>query len=509
MRTLIPCRLAAILDSEHDAQIVRSIAEENCVSCDFFVSFENMLSASDLQNIDVLICDVRKMSSIDDCALINRMSGYRHTTRIILLSKTRGVSTVIQALRTHVDDFLLAPLKKETLEESLLRLMRQLNDDDGRCLAEAVMYRNAELIPQERFSGQTLCAAMIQLGNPRIHDKTFPEYSAQFLLRTEDLDIADKTLRLVLSSQGTHYFFQARNKNRYVLVLRLNAKQNNCRDMVEPFFRTLVALHGQKVSLVLSKPFVDLEVFIRFISQADYALNACTIAGVSQLLSIDALPEYPQALTSAEVRRIFVAVSKGNESHLAKELNEILVKFDRAPLATIQSSLNKIILVFQSATLIHTESSRQIQNEFSELLQSAISFEEIRPRVIERLLWLAQRTPIDVASSQALADTIELYITKNFNQQICMQEIAHRFHYSGAYITKVYQKYKHCSPIKHLIHLRISAARELLESRSDLSIGYIAEYVGYADLTYFGKLFKREIGMSPSAYREKHRALCQ
>ena len=58
---------------------------------------------------------------------------------------------------------------------------------------------------------------------------------------------------------------------------------------------------------------------------------------------------------------------QGNESHLAKELNEILVKFDRAPLATIQSSLNKLILVFQSATLIHTESSRQIQNEFSEL----------------------------------------------------------------------------------------------------------------------------------------------
>ena len=90
-----------------------------------------------------------------------------------------------------------------------------------------------------------------------------------------------------------------------------------------------------------------------------------------------------------------------------------------------------------------------------------------------------------------------------------MQEIARRFHYSGAYITKVYQKYKHCSPIKHLTHLRISAARELLERHSDLSIGYIAEYVGYADLTYFGKLFKREIGMSPSAYREKHRALCQ
>lgn len=59
------------------------------------------------------------------------------------------------------------------------------------------------------------------------------------------------------------------------------------------------------------------------------------------------------------------------------------------------------------------------------------------------------------------------------------------------------------SPKSYLISLRIENACRLLES-TDLSIGEVAESVGYTDALFFGKLFKSRMGVSPRKYREIH-----
>lgn len=58
------------------------------------------------------------------------------------------------------------------------------------------------------------------------------------------------------------------------------------------------------------------------------------------------------------------------------------------------------------------------------------------------------------------------------------------------------------SPMEYLQHLRIDAAKSLLES-TDTSIDSIAEEIGYGDYSAFRKLFNKTMGMSPSAYRKR------
>ncbi len=54
--------------------------------------------------------------------------------------------------------------------------------------------------------------------------------------------------------------------------------------------------------------------------------------------------------------------------------------------------------------------------------------------------------------------------------------------------------------IEYLQNLRIERGKQLLES-SDLPVEEISEQVGYADTSFFRRLFKRLVGLTPLAYR--------
>ena len=53
----------------------------------------------------------------------------------------------------------------------------------------------------------------------------------------------------------------------------------------------------------------------------------------------------------------------------------------------------------------------------------------------------------------------------------------------------------------HAMH-QMQRAQEQL-AHTSLSITYIANGLGYADPLYFSRKFRKQVGMSPSAYREK------
>ena len=56
------------------------------------------------------------------------------------------------------------------------------------------------------------------------------------------------------------------------------------------------------------------------------------------------------------------------------------------------------------------------------------------------------------------------------------------------------------SPIAYLTNMRISYARELL-SNTGFAVEYIGYECGYKDPAYFCRIFKKNTGLSPTAYR--------
>lgn len=62
------------------------------------------------------------------------------------------------------------------------------------------------------------------------------------------------------------------------------------------------------------------------------------------------------------------------------------------------------------------------------------------------------------------------------------------------------------APLECVHTLRLEEAKQLLEC-DDAPVEAIAEEIGYADLSFFGRLFRRKVGLTPARYRRRFGAL--
>lgn len=107
--------------------------------------------------------------------------------------------------------------------------------------------------------------------------------------------------------------------------------------------------------------------------------------------------------------------------------------------------------------------------------------------------------PLHVSSTTRRA--VE-YIWRNFDHAFTRDEMAASLGVTPGYLTYLFRKEMGLSPWDFLTRVRIARAKQLLAS-STLSITEIAASVGYNDLSYFSRIFDRETGRSPRAFRKQ------
>lgn len=96
-------------------------------------------------------------------------------------------------------------------------------------------------------------------------------------------------------------------------------------------------------------------------------------------------------------------------------------------------------------------------------------------------------------------NAIEL-IYEHFGQKLTTQEAAEKCNMSLATFKKRFKKEHFTSFNDYLTQYRLSIASELLE-KTDRSVKDIAYYLGYKDVSYFIKLFKEELDLTPYQFR--------
>ncbi len=103
---------------------------------------------------------------------------------------------------------------------------------------------------------------------------------------------------------------------------------------------------------------------------------------------------------------------------------------------------------------------------------------------------------------EELADAVELYLKENYRQPYSLERLAAAFGCKAAYLLRLYRRIKGCTPTQDLIRLRIEKAKRLLVGHPQMEIKQVAAAVGYEDALYFSRLFKKETGKNPSAFRD-------
>ena len=98
----------------------------------------------------------------------------------------------------------------------------------------------------------------------------------------------------------------------------------------------------------------------------------------------------------------------------------------------------------------------------------------------------------------------DYHMREHYMDEIDFSELSAKMGFSSAYLTKLFNKYKGDTPLKHLTEIRIHEAKHLLLN-TNLPIREIGEKVGYPDQFHFSKTFRRLTGQNPTAYRKQNR----
>lgn len=97
----------------------------------------------------------------------------------------------------------------------------------------------------------------------------------------------------------------------------------------------------------------------------------------------------------------------------------------------------------------------------------------------------------------------KLYIQANCHRHIPIKELANYCCISYFHIEHIFKRITGMSPVQYILLQRIIKARRLL-AEQDYPIKSIAEQVGFNDVGYFSKQFKRMTGCPPGVFRKRN-----
>ena len=96
------------------------------------------------------------------------------------------------------------------------------------------------------------------------------------------------------------------------------------------------------------------------------------------------------------------------------------------------------------------------------------------------------------------------YIDQNFFKDIDSTEIERRFSFQYDYINRLFRNITGDSIVKYKNKKRIEAAKFLLVT-TEKEIEIISEEIGFHDVYYFIRYFKRNVGCTPLQFKEKEK----
>jgi two-component system, response regulator YesN len=105
------------------------------------------------------------------------------------------------------------------------------------------------------------------------------------------------------------------------------------------------------------------------------------------------------------------------------------------------------------------------------------------------------------SSRDSIIDDIIYYIDHNYQNNIKLESIAPLFGYNSAYLGKIFSKTVGVNFNSYVDYIRINHSKELLV-QNKLKVYEISEVIGYKNVDYFHKKFKKYVGVSPAEFRK-------
>lgn len=95
-------------------------------------------------------------------------------------------------------------------------------------------------------------------------------------------------------------------------------------------------------------------------------------------------------------------------------------------------------------------------------------------------------------------------ISEDLSRPLVLEEVARAVNLSTPHLRSLFRAETGVTPAQYLKSLRMKKAKELLET-TFMSVKQVMFQVGIDDKSHFARVFRRQYGLSPAAYRRRVR----
>jgi two-component system response regulator YesN len=135
--------------------------------------------------------------------------------------------------------------------------------------------------------------------------------------------------------------------------------------------------------------------------------------------------------------------------------------------------------------LEHYYSMQEIVESIKQLISYTIKlFEKIRETRYNRII----------------ESTIQ-YINENYSLDISINDLADLSGINANYLCSLFKNETNMTMVEYITFIRLEKAKEMLQKSQD-KLSDISQAIGYKDVKYFIRIFKKNIGITPNDFRK-------
>ena len=208
-------------------------------------------------------------------------------------------------------------------------------------------------------------------------------------------------------------------------------------------------------------------------------------------------------ITVGEKRTLFSAIHQGyieTAKEIVKRIFEGCQDIDVMRYAAMELLISCFQYVFSDEIVAVGENSRNILPVKLENIYFCHNKKELLCVVNETITkLLTHNQDVKLDKKQQMAKQIVDYICKNYSEDISLDDLSEEFRISKTYINNLLKNFYHRSFLDILQDYRLKEAKRMI-LESHYKISEIAEKVGYHDISYFIRVFKKKYGVTPNSY---------
>ncbi|MDC3418405.1 response regulator [Aquibacillus salsiterrae] len=471
---------------------------------------------------DLIFMDI-KMPEFDGIEAIRRILPDLPHTKYIMVSAFDTFEYAREAMKFGIKEYLLKPSAISELLEAFDRMVEEIEMDRQDILEkEQIQHR------LERVSAFVETEFIVSFMMDHIHEFNDEEWE-------EWLDLEDKqgfvsvfsfesdkrnpdrsrkgqwhqTLKKVLQEQQYVSLVGPLTGFQVPVLTLLNSKEKLDDQSRGHFARTIIhrvqhLLTDCRIVTGVGNVALDVDHFSRSYKEAIDALELVYHhPSASYMLYREQSNEKRGQLVPFELERELVSAVKKGDSQKSFQLFETyfqsIQQANDFQVRTIHKAMEDFFIVLTRSIkeLGFNEEIKTSLGQFDSTTQIKEVSKTHLLQIIERIeKWRSNGV-------QALLLQAKDYMDKYFYQSISLEEVAEQIGISSYYLSKLFKDTFHVTFIDYLTSTRLEKAKELLLDQQ-LPLKEIALNIGYKDPNYFSRVFKKEIGISPSEYRLKN-----